>query len=705
MKKRVLAIILAMVMTVTMIPAMAFAADETGPAAAVTDESVTPSEAVFADKAYSVAEFEELRVYYDTVSYKDVKKCTIADTSIATVTHNTWNSYVTVKGVKRGQTTLTVTTTYGSVETYTINVTGAQFVFTDTPYNETMDRGDSDYVSVSSGFENYNWTVDDESVIQLEDYYSYGYKKRIKAVGKGEAMISVTNEHGDYTSIIITVTADEFTVDGKTNPVIALEVGDYSSLYLPYEYDWEDCTCVIENETVSHVEKDSLCYVYGDKAGDTVMVVTNQYGETVKCIIHVYEDLTKLSFTKDSYTVWMGKTFKLPYNIAPLNSNNNITFDVGYYDDIISISKDGVVTPLRTGTAYDVEIKSESYDYDECDIIVKAPYFNKKTYNLYKNQTEQIKFTGGRTDAVWTSSNKSVAVVSSTGKITAKKAGTAKITANSGGYKVTATVKVSNPKLSKQKATIWAGKTLKLKVTGAVGKVVWKSSNKKVATVNSSGKVTAKKAGTTIITAKVSGMTLKCKVTVKGPELSVKKKTLIAKQTYKLNVKGATKKVKWTSSNKSVATVSSSGKITAKKAGTATITAKVNGKSLKCKVTVKKNQVSYRVSMDVNQYDYGEPTVALKKAYWDGSKLKVDLYVINNRIFEAEEFDWLIYKLYDNNDKLIASQKFTNVKLNIRPGGIKKITLTFKSSAVKKKNAILNYGVSDYWSYWYYYNY
>jgi len=306
---------------------------------------------------------------------------------------------------------------------------------------------------------------------------------------------------------------------------------------------------------------------------------------------------------------------------------------------------------------------------------------------------------------VWTSSNKSVAVVSSTGKITAKKAGTAKITANSGGYKVTATVKVSNRHLSKQKATIWAGKTLKLKVTGAVGKVVWKSSNKKVATVNSSGKVTAKKAGTTTVTANVSGVTLKCKVTVKGPELSVKKKTLIAKQTYKLNVKGATKKVKWTSSNKSVATVSSSGKITAKKAGTATITAKVNGKSLKCKVTVKKNQVSYRVSMDVNQYDYGEPTVALKKAYWDGSKLKVDLYVINNRIFEAEEFDWLIYKLYDNNDKLIASQKFTNVKLNIRPGGIKKITLTFKSSAVKKKNAILNYGVSDYWSYWYYYNY
>ena len=41
----------------------------------------------------------------------------------------------------------------------------------------------------------------------------------------------------------------------------------------------------------------------------------------------------------------------------------------------------------------------------------------------------------------------------------------------------------------------------------------------------------------------------------------------------------ATEKITWTSSNKKVATVSSKGKVTAKKAGTATITAKTsNGK-------------------------------------------------------------------------------------------------------------------------------
>lgn len=62
--------------------------------------------------------------------------------------------------------------------------------------------------------------------------------------------------------------------------------------------------------------------------------------------------------------------------------------------------------------------------------------------------------------------------------------------------------------------------------------------------------------------------------------------TLYVGDSTTLKVSGTSKTVKWTSSKKSVATVSSKGKVTAKKEGSATITAKVNGKSYKCKVTV-----------------------------------------------------------------------------------------------------------------------
>ena len=47
-------------------------------------------------------------------------------------------------------------------------------------------------------------------------------------------------------------------------------------------------------------------------------------------------------------------------------------------------------------------------------------------------------------------------------------------------------------------------------------------------------------------------------------------------------------KVTWKTSNKSIATVSTTGVVTAKKAGSAKITAKVNGKTVTCKVAVAK---------------------------------------------------------------------------------------------------------------------
>lgn len=69
-------------------------------------------------------------------------------------------------------------------------------------------------------------------------------------------------------------------------------------------------------------------------------------------------------------------------------------------------------------------------------------------------------------------------------------------------------------------------------------------------------------------------------------KLSKTKVSLKVGQTKQLKLTGAKKKITWSSSKKSVATVSKSGKVTAKAAGTATITAKSSGKKYTCKVTV-----------------------------------------------------------------------------------------------------------------------
>lgn len=78
--------------------------------------------------------------------------------------------------------------------------------------------------------------------------------------------------------------------------------------------------------------------------------------------------------------------------------------------------------------------------------------------------------------------------------------------------------------------------------------------------------------------------------TAEAATVKINKKTLTLEvgKTATLKISGTTAKVTWSSSNKAVATVNSKGKVTAKKAGKATITATVNKKKYTCSVTVKK---------------------------------------------------------------------------------------------------------------------
>lgn len=75
---------------------------------------------------------------------------------------------------------------------------------------------------------------------------------------------------------------------------------------------------------------------------------------------------------------------------------------------------------------------------------------------------------------------------------------------------------------------------------------------------------------------------------VQAAKLNYTRITMTAGYTMKLKVTGTNKKVKWSTSNARIATVSKTGKVKGIKPGKATVTAKVGKKKYRCAVTVKK---------------------------------------------------------------------------------------------------------------------
>lgn len=299
----------------------------------------------------------------------------------------------------------------------------------------------------------------------------------------------------------------------------------------------------------------------------------------------------------------------------------------GYYYDSENWNKEAKVSGFTirayAGTKAETYAKENQFIFvnlannakiDYSKQLAESVKLNKSSATVVKGKTVKLTATVSPTNAVdksikWSTSDSKIATVSG-GTVKGVKAGTVTITATtSNGKKATCKVTVKNPtvaassvKLNKTSVTLGKGKSTTIKATvnpsnATNKKVTWTTSNKNVATVKN-GKITAKKIGTATIKVKTAnGKKAKCKVTVKNfptkvrlnktsATLKVKKNlTLKASVTPSKNVISS---ITWTSSNKKIATVKN-GKLTAKKAGTVTITAKtVNGKTAKCKIKVTK---------------------------------------------------------------------------------------------------------------------
>ena len=222
----------------------------------------------------------------------------------------------------------------------------------------------------------------------------------------------------------------------------------------------------------------------------------------------------------------------------------------------------------------------------------------------------------------WTSSDATVASVSNAGLVTALKAGTATITASAGSFTATCTVTVTTVPVTgvslntnNLELVVGANSTLSATVTpsNATNKAVnWASSNTSVATVDANGQVSAKAVGTATVTVTTAdgGFTATCSVSVitipaTGVTLNKSSESLYVNGSVTLVAtvtpsNATNKSVTWSSSNVSVAAVSSSGVVTAKAVGTSAITVTTvdGGFTATCNITVQQGKSSMQIAYE-----------------------------------------------------------------------------------------------------------
>lgn len=251
---------------------------------------------------------------------------------------------------------------------------------------------------------------------------------------------------------------------------------------------------------------------------------------------------------------------------------------------------------------------------------------------MYVGEKKQLAVLNSNKSVSWKSSNKSVATVDSNGLVTGKKAGSTKISAKIGGKTYSYTFKVLSRTQSNVLKVVWSNYVTSSMsdYEKAVAAQQWVESHISVSGSSSSVK-TALENGKVNYTGRAN--TYKkilehygLKVSVVKGSKNVENSVVIAGKTYKVSaltksssvnktyatttlggvainkntmnlsvggsdtfkVLGTSKKVTYSSSNKKVATVTSGGKVTAKGAGTATITMKMGAKTYKLRVRVNK---------------------------------------------------------------------------------------------------------------------
>ena len=368
----------------------------------------------------------------------------------------------------------------------------------------------------------------------------------VTANGAGTATITAT-AGGKSASCTVTVTATVPATGITLNRTSAtMNVGENLALtatVTPFNAADKTVTWTSTVPTVATVENG---VVRSLAAGTTTIKATNASGHVAECTITVtssYVSTSRVTLSSSTLALRVGETFSLSAKVAPLNATDRTVVWASDDENVISVSSDGNVTALGTGTANVVATTVDGKS-DICTVTVTLNgasatdlVLNTTLLHLTENGIYTLRATMNNSvlagaNVSWATSDTDVVTVSN-GKITAVGAGFATVTATVGEKSATCAVYVSAAytlveeiTLDRTSLSLTQGTAFSLTATvtptNATNQTFfWASSDSAVVTVEN-GVVVAVSEGTATVTViSADGASATCAVTVTDPRTVV----------------------------------------------------------------------------------------------------------------------------------------------------------------------------------------
>ena len=532
---------------------------------------------------------------------------TSSDSSVATVDANG-----TVTAKKAGSVTITASVNNIELEKWDLTVAAAPTSVKLSATSASLGVGETIHIAATMNNgapATLTWTSSKASVATVDA------DGTITAKAAGSATITAKTYNGKTATCKVTVAKAPTSIKLSVANV-ALGSGDSTAVKATLSSG--SAGAVTYESSDPNVATVANGKVVAGNPGTATITASTYNGKTATCKVTVQPAPESVGLGED-LTLGVKQTVQLTPVVTP---GSLATFTYSTSDSkTVTVTAAGKITPVKAGTAR-ITVKAHNGVTGSVNVtVVNAP--SKVTISATKASLG-VGQTLGLTAAVpagsvspitWSSNKTGVATVDANGVVTAKKAGTATITAKAyngkaATCKVTVVKAPTSIKLSVTSVTLGCGDSAAIKATlssGSAGAITYESTNDRIATVSGGRIVAGQITGTATITATThNGLSATCTVTVLPAPKSIGldgNRTLGVGQTLALKpvlTAGSAATLTYATSDKNVATVSSAGAITAKKAGTATITVTAHN-GVKASITITVTAAPSKVTLSATK--------------------------------------------------------------------------------------------------------